>query len=87
MEEYDAGGTGPGDWELISPEDFLPPNPFPLDAQRMGVDRWSDDAAMIALAASLDPAKLSHRIVAWVMLVAILSPLVLTLHFELFVAS
>ena len=82
MEEYDEL-----DWELISPEDFLPPNPYPLDAQRMGIDRWSDDAAIIALAASLDPAKLSHRIVAWVMLVAILSPLVLTLHFELFVAS
>jgi hypothetical protein len=87
MEEYDAGWTGPGDFELITPEDFLPPNPFPLDAQRMGVDRWSDDAAMIALAASLDPAKLSHRIVAWVMLVAILSPLVLTLHYELFTVS
>jgi hypothetical protein len=42
---------------------------------------------LLALAASLDPAKLSHRIVAWVMLVAILSPLVLTLHYELFTVS
>ena len=73
--------------ELIEPEDFLPGNPFPQDAQRMGIDRWSDDAAMLALAASLDPAKLSHRIVAWVMLVAVVSPLVLTLHYELFAVS
>ena len=57
--------------ELIVPEDFLPANPFPLDAQRMGIDRWSDDAGMIAVASSLDSAKLSHRIVAWTMLLAI----------------
>ena len=86
MEEYDAAWAEPGEPELITPEDFLPPNPFPLDAQRMGIDRWSDDAGMIALAASLDPSKLSHRIVAWVMLVAILSP-VMTLHYELLAVS
>ena len=56
--------------ELIAPEDFLARNPFPLDAQRMGIDRWSDDAGMIAIAASLDSRKLSHKIVAWVMLIA-----------------
>ena len=37
----------------------------------MGIDRWSDDAGMIAIASSLDSRKLSHRIVAWVMLVAV----------------
>ena len=57
--------------ELVRPEDFLAPNPFPLDAQRMGIDRWSDDAGLIAVAASLNPAKLSHKIAAWVMLVAV----------------
>ena len=46
--------------ELIEPEDFLPGNPFPPDAQRMGIDRWSDDAGMIAVASSLDSRKLSH---------------------------
>ncbi|HYO41445.1 MAG TPA: hypothetical protein VER39_17515 [Nocardioidaceae bacterium] len=69
--------------ELIEPEDFLPHNPFPADAQRMGVDRWSDDAGMIAVASSLDSRKLSHRIVAWVLLLAIASWLVLTLWWEL----
>jgi hypothetical protein len=69
--------------ELIEPEDFLPGNPFPPDAQRMGVDRWSDDAGMIAIASSLDSRKLSHKIVAWVMLVAVTSWLVAQLWFEL----
>jgi hypothetical protein len=69
--------------ELIAPEDFLPANPFPLDAQRMGIDRWSDNAGMIAVAASLDPAKRWHRMVAWVMLVGVTLPLLLNLWFQL----
>jgi hypothetical protein len=69
--------------ELVEPEDFLPGNPFPADAQRMGIDRWSDDAGMIAIASSLDPAKLSHKIVAWVMLLAVTSWLLAQLWFEL----
>ena len=69
--------------ELIEPEDFLPGNPFPLDAQRMGIDRWSDDAGMIAIASSLDSRKLSHKIVAWVMLLAVTSWLLMQLWFEL----
>jgi hypothetical protein len=71
------------DLELIEPEDFLPRNPFPLDAQRMGIDRWSDDAGMIAIASSLDSRKLSHKIVAWVMLLAVTSWLLMQLWFEL----
>ena len=69
--------------ELIEPEDFLPGNPFPLDAQRMGIDRWSDDAGMIAIASSLDSRKLSHKVVAWVMLLALTSWTLLTLWFEI----
>ncbi len=69
--------------ELIEPEDFLAHNPFPLDAQRMGIDRWSDDAGMIAIASSLNPSKRSHKIVAWVMLIALASWLIAQLWFEL----
>ena len=69
--------------ELIQPEDFLARNPFPLDAQRMGIDRWSDDAGMIAIASSLDSRKLSHKIVAWVMLIAVTAWLFATLWFEI----
>ena len=74
MQEYDEPP------ELITPEDFLPANPFPLDAQRMGIDRWTGDGGcMLAFAANLNPAKVSHRIVAWVMLIAVTVPLVTTL--------
>jgi hypothetical protein len=83
MQDVEDPDWEPGDVELIRPEDFLPATPFPLDAQRMGIDRWSDDAGMIAIAASLDPAKLSHKIVAWLMLVAVLVPLVVNLWAEL----
>jgi hypothetical protein len=73
-----------GEPELITPEDFLARNPMPHDARRMGFDRYSDEGAMIALAASLNPAKASHRVVAWLMLVAIGLPFLLTLAHELF---
>jgi hypothetical protein len=82
-EGWDPDGLPDGQPELIEPEDFLPRNPFPHDAQRMGIDRWSDDAGMIAVAASLDSAKRSHRVVAWLMLVAITSWVLLSLWFEL----
>jgi hypothetical protein len=78
MEEYDEP-------ELIEPEDFLPEsarNPFPPDARRMGIDRWSEQGAMIALAANLDPAKVSHRIVAWVMLVTVTTPVLLSVWYQ-----
>lgn len=71
------------DLELVAPEDFLARNPFPVDAQRMGIDRWSDDAGMIAIASSLDSSKLSHKIVAWVMLLAVTSWTLMQLWFEL----
>jgi hypothetical protein len=79
MEEHDEP-----EHELIRPEDFLAEDPFPHDARRMGFDRYSDDGALIALAAALNPAKLSHKIVAWLMLVAVLTPVVLSLRYELF---
>lgn len=73
-------------YEFIEPEDFLNDlarNPFPADARRLGFDRYSDEGAMIALAAALDPTKTSHRIVAWVMLLTVTTPLLLTLWYEL----
>lgn len=68
QDQDDADGN---ELELIRPEDLLARSAFPPDAQRMGIDRWSDDAGMIAIASSLDPGKLSHKILAWVMLVAL----------------
>ena len=79
MEEYDEP-------EIVEPDDFLGANPFPLDARRMGFDRWSDEGALIALAASLDPAKPAHKVIAWVLLTVVMTPLLLTLWFEIRVA-
>ncbi|RNL80983.1 hypothetical protein EFL95_00945 [Nocardioides marmorisolisilvae] len=64
------------DLELIQPEDFLPRNPFPTDAQRLGFDRWSGGG--IDFAASLNGRKRSHRYVAITLLVVFATPLVLT---------
>jgi hypothetical protein len=38
---------------------------------------------MIAIAASLDSSKLSHKIIAWVMLIALTSWLLFSLWFEI----
>lgn len=62
--------------ERIEPTDFLPPNPIPTDAQRLGLDRWS--GAEIAFAASLNGSKRSHRFVAITLLVVFVTPLALT---------
>ena len=62
--------------ELIKPEDFLPHNPFPTDAQRLGFDRWSGGG--IDFAASLNGRKSSHRAVAITLLVVFVTPLLLT---------
>lgn len=76
MEEYDEP-------ELIEPDDFLAANPFPADARKMGFDRWSDEGALIAFAANLDPANRFHKAVAWVWLLALASPLLMTVWFEI----
>lgn len=84
MREYDERPEGPDGWddepvELITPEDFLGPNGIPADARLMGFDRNTEEGALIALAGSLDPAKLSHKVVAWVLLAAFALPLMLGL--------
>jgi hypothetical protein len=84
MREYDERPEGPERWddepvELIAPEDFLGPDGVPLDARLLGFDRNTEEGALIALAGSLDPAKLSHKIVAWVLLLAFALPLMLGL--------
>lgn len=69
--------------ELITPEDFLASNPLPADARRMGLDRNTQEGAMIALAGSLDPAKISHRIIAWVLILVFAGPIVFGLVMEI----
>jgi hypothetical protein len=57
---------------------------IPADAQRMGLDRNTEEGALVAMAGSLNPAKPSHRLVAWVLLAAFCSPILLTLLHEFF---
>ena len=47
---------------------------IPADARRMGFDRNTEQGALLALTGSLDPAKPHHKVIAWVMLLAIVSP-------------
>jgi hypothetical protein len=90
MQAYDDpddrdGTDDPADApELIQPEDFLPPSPFPLDAQRMGIDRYTGESgALIGLAAALDGSRVSHRLIAWLLLAVVVGPFVMTLWTEL----
>ena len=71
------------DGDLITPEDLLARNPMPADARRMGLDRNTQEGAMIALAGSLDPAKISHRIIAWVLILVFAGPIVFGLVMEI----
>jgi len=57
--------------------------PIPLDARRMGLDRNTEEGALISMAGSLNPAKPGHRLVAWVLLAVFCVPLVITILNEL----
>lgn len=57
---------------------------IPEDAQSMGLDRNVTEGAWLAFAGSLRATKPSHRLVAWLMLAAIVLPLLLSLRYQLF---
>ena len=57
---------------------------LPSDAQRLGLDRNTEEGAMIGMAGSLNASKPSHRLIAWVLLAAFGLPLVYTLLVEIF---
>lgn len=77
MREYDGGGDPGFDDDHDPIRDFVGPSGIPADARRLGFDRNTEEGAMIAMAASLDPAKWSHRLVAWLLLVSFVLPLLL----------
>jgi len=51
----------------------------PVDAQQLGLDRHTAEGSMLAMAGSLDGARWTHKVVAWVLLVVFVSPVLLTL--------
>ncbi len=57
---------------------------IPRDAQLMGFDRYTEEGALIAMADSLSSAKPSHKIVAWILVVAFALPLLLTVWYLIF---
>jgi hypothetical protein len=59
-------------------------HPIPQDARRMGFDRNTEEGALISLAGSLNPAKRSHRLVAWVLIAVFCVPLLVTIVNEFF---
>ena len=65
----------PTPWELAASET----RGLPSDARGMGLDRNTEEGALIAFSGSLDSRKPSHRLVAWVLLVSFGLPLVLGL--------
>ncbi len=79
-----SGGEDDFEPELIKPEDFLERNRFPADAQRMGVDRYTDSGgAFLAVASALDGRKLSHRLFAVALLVLVVGSAALNLWGQL----
>jgi len=51
----------------------------PADAQRLGLDRHTVEGSLLAMAGSLDGARWTHKLVAWLLLAVFVSPLALTL--------
>ena len=47
---------------------------IPHDARMLGLDRHTQEGALISMAGSLNPTKLSHKVVAWLMLLAFIAP-------------
>ena len=56
----------------------------PQDAREMGLDRNVPEGAWLSFAGQLSASKPSHRLVAWLLLVAIVLSFLLTLRAELF---
>ena len=57
---------------------------IPPDLRRMGLDRNTEEGALVSMAGSLNAAKASHRLVAWILLAAFCIPLLITLYNEFF---
>lgn len=57
---------------------------IPDDARMLGLDRYTQEGALVSMAGSLNPTKLSHRLVAWLMLLTFIGPGLLGLVHNIF---
>jgi hypothetical protein len=78
-EEWDDDADERPPLVYVSYERGMPP-----DAQRLGLDRNTEEGALLAMAGSLNARNPLHRLVAWALLAAFSLPLLLTLWNELF---
>lgn len=67
-----------GDPGHSSVSDVWTPPRLPAEHERMGLSRNTEEGALLEFANALNPARLSHRVVAWVVLLAIGLPLLLS---------
>ncbi|QWC85796.1 hypothetical protein KLP28_03320 [Nocardioidaceae bacterium] len=72
----DGGDPLDGDYELITPEHFLPGSRLPDADRRMGIDQWTGEAGLISLAASMDRRNPVHLAAAWLLLGVLVLPTV-----------
>jgi len=63
---------------------FVLHTPVPVDAQRMGLDRSTEEGAMVAMAGALSPTSPLHRLVALVMLAIFVVPGLLGILSQIF---
>jgi len=68
-----SDGAGPEDWRYHADHRSMPE-----DARRLGLDRHTSEGAVLAFASALDGSRPLHRVVAWVLLVALVGPLLLS---------
>ncbi|HET7326466.1 MAG TPA: hypothetical protein VFJ14_04190 [Nocardioidaceae bacterium] len=64
----------PDEWELPLTGHTSSLQGIPGDAQLMGLDRNTEEGALVAMAGSMNRNKRSHRVVAWVAIVALAAP-------------
>ncbi len=80
-----------GSWAEDDPGDDVQPtwsshstHALPRDAQLMGLDATTQEGALVAMAGSLNAGKLSHRLVAWLMIACFVLPVLITSVTQLF---
>lgn len=76
----------PGGYDEIDPADLryhADHRSIPEDAQKLGLDRNTQEGAMLSFAGSLNPRRPAHKMIAWVMLLALVGPGLLTVGWPL----
>ncbi len=82
MREHDGSPDDPADLDPVA--GFTQHTAMPADAQLMGLDRNTEEGALVAMSASLRPTRLSHRILAWLLLLSFAVPYLVSMLQEIF---